>query len=327
MNTSVTAVRIHELGEPAVLRLEKISLPDAGPGEVRVRTLAIGLNFADIYQRRGMAYPMTLPNGLGFEAAGTVEAVGPGVSAFMPGERVAIVDGTCCYAEAFVAPADRLVRLPDAIDPQTAVATLGKAMTVEYLLERCYPVQPGQTILFHAAAGGVGLIAGQWAHALRVTVIGTVSSPAKAQLAAENGCAHPIVTSEESFVTSVARITGGTGVPVVYDSVGRDTIEGSLACLSRRGMLVNFGQSSGHPAPIALMALKAAGSVFVTRPSLADYTVTSEELQASADRVFAMLAEEKIRITIGQTFALADIVEAHRAIEERRTVGSTVILP
>jgi len=326
MTRKAMAVRMHRAGGPEVLELEEIELADPAPGEALVTTTAIGLNFADVYQRTGL-YELPLPAVLGFEAAGVVEAVGDGVTEVAPGERVAVADGTGCYAEAFLAPAERLIRVPNGIDDRTAVAAMGKAMTVEYLLERCFRVRRGQTILFHAAAGGVGLIACQWAKALGATVIGTVSTEEKARLAMANGCTHAVVLGREDLVATVRELTKGKGVPVVYDSIGKDSFEASLDCLARRGMLVSFGQSSGEPDPFRPRTLARHGSAYLTRPGMADYTATRGELAASAERVFAMLQSGKVRITIGQSFKLAEIREAHRALEGRRTVGSTVILP
>jgi NADPH:quinone reductase len=323
---TVTAARIHQHGGPEVIALEQIALPDPGPGEARVRNTAIALNFYDIYERTGL-YPIDLPATLGCESAGVVEAVGPQAGDIRVGDRVAVLSGPGNYAEAMIAPVASLVPLPDGIDEKTAAAAMTKAMTVEFLLERCFKVRRGQTILFHAAAGGVGLLACQWARALGVTTIGTVSTREKASLAAEAGCDLPVVTGEEDFVAVVERETKGKGVPVVYDSIGKDTFEGSLKCLARRGTMVSFGQSSGEPEPFRPRLLARHGSIYITRPGMGDYTTTRQELLSSAGRVFAMLESGKLSVTIGQSFALADIAEAHRALEGRATTGSTIILP
>ena len=323
----VRSVRYSREGGPEVLEVVDVELPAPAAGEVRLNVSAIGINFADIYQRRGTAYAVEPPSGIGFEAAGTVAAVGAGVTNVSIGDRVAVVDGADCYAEAINTPAAGLIALPDTIDDRTAVALFGKAMTVEYLLERCAPVAAGQTILFHAAAGGVGLIACQWAKALGVTTIGTVSTAAKAELAAANGCNHVIISSEEDFVGRVQQITDGAGVAVVFDSIGRDTMQDSLKCVARRGTLVSFGQSSGHADAVLPRDLNAQGSIYLTRPNMADYTHTKEELQASASRVVDMYEAGAIAVHIGQTYALDDVVRAHTELETRRTVGQSIIVP
>ncbi len=325
MTATVAAVRLHEHGGPEVLRPGRVTLGEPGPGEARVRNAAIALNFYDVYERAGL-YPLALPATPGSESAGSVEAVGEGVTDIDVGDRVAVLTGPGNYAEAMNAPADRLVRLPDGIDERTAAAAATKAMTVEFLLERCVPVRRGQTILFHAAAGGVGLIACQWARALGARVIGTVSTEAKADLARRNGCDLPLLLDDD-WVGRVREETGGEGVPAVYDSIGRTTFEKSLACLARRGALVSFGQSSGEPDPFRPLLLARMGSVFVTRPTMDDYAATRRELLASAGRAFSMIAKGKVTVTVGQTFRLAEAAEAHRALEGRRTAGSTVILP
>ena len=326
MSDTIAAVRMARHGGPEVLELVRVALAPPGPGEVRVRNTAISLNFYDIYERWGL-YPVDLPMTPGCESAGVVEAVGESVRDLAPGDRVAVLSGPGNYAEAMNADAGNLVRLPDGIDDRIAAAAMTKAMTVEYLLERCFPVRRGQTILFHAAAGGVGLIACQWARALGVRVIGTVSTESKARLARMNGCQAPVVWGAGSLVDTVMEETNGEGVPVVYDSIGRDTFEASLDCLARRGTLVSFGQSSGEPDPFRMLLLAARGSIFVTRPTMDDYAATRLELVASAERVFSMIASEKVKVSIGQTFALADVAGAHEAMENRRTSGSTVIVP
>ncbi len=326
MNDTVRAVRMARCGGPEVLELATITLPPPGRGEVRVRNTAIALNFYDIYERSGL-YPVSLPTTPGCESAGVVEAVGEGVQDLVEGDRVAVLTGPGNYAEAMNADAGQVVRLPDGMDDRVAAAAMTKAMTVEYLLERCVPVRRGQTVVFHAAAGGVGLIACQWARALGARVIGTVSSESKARLARMNGCRMPVVWGSDSLVDVVRAETKGKGVPVVYDSIGKDTFEASLDCLARRGSLVSFGQSSGEPDSFRMLLLAAKGSIFVTRPTMADYAATRLELVASAERVFAMVTSGKVKITIGQTFGLDDIAAAHEAMEGRRTAGSTVILP
>jgi NADPH:quinone reductase len=323
---TITAARIHEHGGPEVFRLEQVVLPDPGPGEVLVRNTAIALNFYDVYERTGL-YPIDLPATLGCESAGVIEAVGPEVADLRVGDRVAVLAGPGNYAQAMIAPASALVPLPAEVDEKTAAAAMTKAMTVEYLLERCFRVRRGQTILFHAAAGGVGLLACQWARALGVRTIGTVSTGEKAERAAAAGCDVPVVFGQEDVAEVVRRETRGKGVPVVYDSIGKDSFQLSLACLARRGTLVSFGQSSGEPEPFQPRLLARHGSIYITRPGMGDYTATRQELLSSAERVFAMLAGGKLVVSIGQTFALEDIAEAHRALEGRATVGSTVILP
>ncbi len=320
------AVRIHRTGGPDVLTLETVDTGQPGAGEVLLRQTAIGLNFIDIYQRSGL-YPLTLPAILGMEAAGIVEALGPGVTEFGIGERVAYPMTAGAYASARLMPADRLVGIPDGVSDETAAAMMLKGMTVEYLLMRTFPVQAGETILFHAAAGGVGLIACQWAHALGARVIGTVSTEEKATLASAHGCHHPIVTSSEDIVEKVMDITDGRGVPVVYDSIGRDTFDASLAVLAPRGTLVSFGQSSGAVESFNPARLAAGGSLYYTRPSLAHYIASREELDLSARRLFSRLDSGAVHIEINQTYPLDDIERAHRDLEGRRTTGSTVLIP
>ena len=326
MANTITAARIHENGGPEVIRLEQVVLPDPGPGEAVVRNTAIAINFYDVYERIGL-YATALPTTLGCESAGVVEAVGEGVDEVKVGDRVAVTAGPGNYAEAMVAKAASLVPLPQKIDDRTAAAAMTKAMTVEYLLERCFRVRRGQTILFHAAAGGVGLIACQWAKALGARVIGTVSTEEKAELARRHGCDVAVVAGRDDLVEVVKRETKGKGVPVVYDSIGKDTFHQSLDCLARRGTMVSFGQSSGEPEPFRPRLLAQHGSIYITRPGMGDYTATRQELLSSAGRVFAMLDNGKVTITVGQTFRLKDIADAHRALEGRKTVGSTVVLP
>ncbi|MEW6682273.1 MAG: quinone oxidoreductase [Nitrospirota bacterium] len=322
------AVVVAHTGGPEVLVWREVPVPEPGPGEVRVRHSAVGLNFIDVYHRRGL-YPLpSFPTVLGVEAAGRVEAVGAEVSEPAVGDRVVYAGGpTGAYSEARVLPAERLIKLPDAIDDQRAAAMMLKGMTAEYLLRRTFRVEPGQTVLIHAAAGGVGVIACQWAKALGATVIGTVGTEEKAKLAAEHGCDHPIVTSREDFVERVKTITRGRGVPVVYDSVGKDTLMRSLDCLAPRGMMVSFGQASGMVPPLDITVLSAKGSLYLTRPTLFHYTATRAELQTSAAALFDAVLKGAVRITVGQTYPLRDAARAHADLEARRTVGSTVLIP
>ena len=320
------AVRIHRTGGPEVLTLETVDAGQPGAGEVLVRQTAVGLNFIDTYQRSGL-YPLALPATLGMEAAGVVEALGSGVADFGVGDRIAYPMTAGAYAGERIMPADRLVRIPDGVSDETAAAMMLKGMTVEYLLMRTFPVQEGQTILFHAAAGGVGLIACQWAKALGARVIGTVSTGEKADLASAHGCDHPIVTSSEDIAERVMDITGGKGVPVVYDSIGRDTFDASLAVLAPRGTLVSFGQSSGPVESFNPARLAAGGSLYYTRPGLANYIASREDLDLSAERLFSMVGSGKVQIEVNQRYALDDVERAHRDLEGRRTTGSTVLLP
>ena len=321
------AIRIHATGGAEALRWEPVEVPRPGQGEVRVRHTAVGVNFIDIYYRTGL-YPLpSLPATLGMEAAGRVEEVGPGVDGLAVGDRVAYVLGPGAYCEERVLPASRVLKLPAGIPDRTAAAMMLKGMTVEYLLRRTYKVRSGDTVLIHAAAGGTGLIACQWACHLGATVIGTVGSAEKAELARAHGCQHPILYREQSFVDEVKRITSGRGVPVVYDSVGRDTFDDSLRCLHPRGLLVLFGQSSGTVEPFDLGRLGQMGSLYVTRPSLAAYTATREDLEQSARALMAVVECGAVRVEIGQTYPLAETAAAHRDLESRRTAGSTVLLP
>ena len=322
------AIRIHETGGPEVLRFEEVEVEAPHPGEVRVRQTAIGLNFIDIYHRNGL-YPLPhLPHGIGMEAAGTVDAIGDGVSEVAVGDRVAYVTRPPqSYAEVRNVPANRLVKLPDGIDDRTAAGMMLKGMTTEYLIRRTFRVEPGMPVLFHAAAGGVGLIACQWLSHLGATVIGTVGTEEKAELARAHGCAHPIVYTRENFVDRVREITDGKGVPVAYDSVGKTTFEGSLDCLRRRGMLVMYGNSSGPPDPLDPLVLSRKGSLYMTRPTLVDYTASREDLLESAGALFDVVSKGAVKIETRQTWPLRDAAEAHRALEDRRTTGSTVLLP
>jgi NADPH2:quinone reductase len=322
------AIIINRYGGPEVLQWKEIPISAPGPGEVLVRQTAVGLNFVDIYHRRGL-YPLpSLPAVLGSEAAGRVEAVGPGVTEIAAGDRVAYAGGPIgAYCEARVLPAHRLVKLPEGISDPQAAAMMLKGMTAEYLLRRTFAVKPGDTILFHAAAGGVGMIACQWAKRLGATVIGTVGSRKKAALAAAHGCDHVIVTDEEDFVARVREITRGEGVPVVYDSVGKDTFLRSLDCLKSRGLMVSFGQSSGMVPMLEITILSTKGSLFLTRPTLMHYTAKREELQACASVLFDTVLHDGVKIEIGRTYSLKDSPKAHADLEARKTTGSTVLIP
>jgi NADPH2:quinone reductase len=318
-------IQLTRTGGPEVLDRATLVMPSPGPGQVLVRHEAVGVNFIDTYLRSGL-YPLTLPAVLGGEAAGVVEAVGDGVSRFVVGDRVAYSAALGAYAQYAAVPADRAVRLPDGVSFETAAACLLKGMTTEFLVRRCYPLKAGETILVQAAAGGVGTILVQWAKWLGATVIGTVGSQAKADLARSLGCDHVILYRHEDVAARVREITGGAGVPVAYDSVGKDTFEGTLASLTRRGLFVTFGNASGPVPPLAPLRLMR-GSLYLTRPTLADYVTTAEELDDSAGRVFALLAKGALKIEIGQRFTLADAGAAHRALEGRVTLGATVLIP
>ena len=322
------AVLIDRTGGPEALTWREHPAPVPGPGEALVRHTAVGLNFIDVYHRRGL-YPLpSLPAVIGLEAAGRVEAVGPGVTEVVPGDRVAYAGGpTGAYSEARVIPADRLVKLPDGIDDRRAAAMMLKGMTAEYLLRRTYAVKPGDAILVHAAAGGVGLIVCQWGKTLGATVIGTVGTKDKAELANTHGCDHVIVTGEEDFVARVREITGGEGVSVVYDSVGKDTFMRSLDCLRPRGLMVSFGQASGMVPPLDISILSAKGSLFLTRPTLMTYTASREDLMASAAALFDAVLRGVVRIEVRQTYPLRDAARAHADLEARKTTGSTVLIP
>jgi NADPH2:quinone reductase len=321
------AIRIHSTGGPEVLRWEEVPVGRPGSGEIRVRQTAVGVNFIDIYYRTGL-YPLpALPAVLGMEAAGTVEELGPGVQGLAVGDRVTYVLGPGAYCEERVLPGARVIKLPASIDDRTAAAMMLKGMTAEYLLRRTYKVRSGDTVLIHAAAGGVGLIACQWASHLGATVIGTVGSAEKADLARAHGCHHPILYREQSFLDEVKRITDGRGVPVVYDSVGRDTFDDSLRCLHPRGLLVLYGQSSGTVPPFDLGRLGQSGSLYVTRPSLAAYTATRDDLEHSARALMAVVESGAVRIEIPQTYALSETAQAHLDLAARRTTGSIVLVP
>jgi NADPH2:quinone reductase len=320
------AFRIHATGGPEVLRLEEVEVGAPGPGELRMRNEAVAVNFRDILVRRGAHRLAALPSGIGLESAGIVEAVGEGVSDLGVGDRVACAAGPDgAYATQRIVPAARVVRLPATIAARTAAAMMIRGMTARYLLRETFRVQPGDTILVHAAAGGVGLIMCQWAKHLGATVIGTVGSAAKAEIARAHGCDHPIVEGED-FVARVRALTGGKGVPAVYDSIGRATLEGSLQCLARRGVLASFGEASGDPGPVAPRRLGALGSVYLTHPSLGDYTATRAELLATAGELFDMVAGGRIRIEISAEYPFAEAARAHADMEARRTTGSIVLM-
>lgn len=322
------AIRIFKTGGPEVMEYVDVEVGDPGPGEVRLRHAAVGLNFIDVYFRTGL-YPQPLPGGLGQEGAGTIEAVGAGVTGFAVGDRVAYAGrgGNGAYAEERLISAEVLVKLPDSISFDTAAAMMLQGMTVQYLLRQTTPLKSGDTILFHAAAGGIGLIASQWAKALGVNMIGTVSTEEKAALAKAAGCAHVINYKTENFVERVKEITGGKGVPVVYDSIGKDTFTGSLDCLSPCGMMVSFGNASGPVPPFGMSELASRGSLYLTRPSLGAYTATREALDATAGDLFAMVQSKKLSIDINQRYALKDVAQAHADLEGRKTTGSTILIP
>ncbi|MCI0357314.1 MAG: quinone oxidoreductase [Planctomycetaceae bacterium] len=321
------AIRFYQTGGPEVLTWEDVAVGDPGEGEARIRHTAIGINFIDTYHRSGL-YPLPLPSGLGSEAAGIVEAVGPGVTHVKPGDRVAYAGGPPgSYCAARVMPAGRLVKLPGGITDQQAAAMMLKGMTVQYLLRRTYKVQPGDTVLLHAAAGGVGLIACQWLKALGATVIGTVSSAEKAQLAKAHGCDHTIIYTKEDFAPRVREITGGRGVPVVYDSVGQSTFLGSLDCLRPLGLMVSFGNASGPVTALDLSLLTQKGSLYVTRPTLATYTATRTDLEATARELFEIVQSGKVKFEVRHTYALQEAQQVHRDLAGRKTTGSIVMLP
>jgi len=321
------AIRYARTGGPEVLEYVDVEVGEPGPGEARVRNHAIGLNFIDVYFRNGL-YPAPLPGGLGHEAAGVVEAVGEGVQHVKPGDRVAYAARpNGAYSALRVMPADILVKLPDAIDFETGAAMMLQGLTVQYLFRQTYPLKAGDTILFHAAAGGVGLIACQWARAMGVNLIGTVGSNEKAALAKSHGAAHVINYNTEDVLQRVLEITNGAKVPVVYDSVGKDTFIRSLDCLQPRGLMVSFGNSSGAVPAFALSELVSRGSLYITRPTLATYAAKREDLEAMAADLFQMVASGQVRIEIHQRFPLADAAQAHIALESRRTTGKTILLP
>ena len=321
------AIRIHRTGGPEVMELLDVDLPPPGPGEAQIRHHAIGINYIDIYFRTGL-YPMPLPGGLGMEGAGVVEAVGEGVEHVKPGDRVAYAGRpNGAYAEARNLPADKLVVLPDNIGFDTAAAMMLQGMTVQYLLHRTVPLKAGDTILFHAAAGGVGLIACQWAKLMGVTLIGTAGSEEKAALARAHGAHHVINYNTENFTEKVREITGGKGVRAVFDSIGKDTFLASLDCLEPLGTMVSFGSASGPVPPFALSELASRGSLFVTRPSLMDYTAKRADLEATAASLFGVVSSGEVKIEVNQRYPLADVARAHRELEGRQTTGSSILLP
>ena len=321
------AIRIHAVGGPEVMQWEKVDAGETAPNEARVRHAAVGLNFIDIYHRTGL-YPLPLPSGIGLEGAGVVEAVGSQVTEVKVGDRVAYAGGPVgAYAEVRNIPADRLVKLPEAIDFKTAAAMMLQGMTAQYLLRRTYKVQPGDTILIQAAAGGVGLIVCQWAKALGATVIGTVSSDEKAALAKAHGCDHAIIYTRENFVERVKDITAGAGVPVVYDSIGKDTFTGSLDCLRPMGMMVTFGNASGPVPPVDTLELSKRGSLFLTRPTLFTYVAKRADLVSTAQDLFDVVTSGKVKIEVNQSYALKDAAQAHIDLAARKTTGSTVLIP
>jgi NADPH2:quinone reductase len=322
----VQAIRLSRTGGPEVMELEEVELDVPGPGMVTVANRAIGLNYIDTYHRSGL-YPLPLPTGIGLEGAGEIQAVGEGVQ-LKVGDRVAYCSaGFGAYAQALNLPASRLVKIPEGIAFEQAAAVLLKGQTTEYLLQRTYPLQSGETCLFHAAAGGVGLLFGQWASSIGASVIGTVGSQEKAELARAHGFAHVINYQTEDVVQRVLEITQGQKVPVVYDGVGRDTFERSLDCLQPRGLMVSFGNASGAPDPLDLQTLANKGSLYITRPTMLTYTATDKELQQSSQDLFARVLSGDVRIEINQRYALADVQQAHRDLENRKTTGSTIIQP
>jgi len=321
------AIRIHQTGGPEVMQFEEVEVGAPGEGQARIRHTAIGINYIDTYHRTGL-YPLQLPAGIGLEGAGVVEAVGPGVTDIQPGDRVAYAGGPVgAYSTERVIPADRLVKPPDGITEQQAAGMMLKGMTVQYLIRRTYRVQSGDTVLFHAAAGGVGLIACQWLKALGARVIGTVGSDEKAALARAHGCEYPVVYTREDFVARVKEITGGKGLPVVYDSVGKDSFVRSLDCLQPRGLVVLFGNSSGAVPPFELGILAQKGSLYLTRPTLMTYTARREDLLATAADLFDAVISGKVKIEVSRTYPLADAQQAHRDLESRKTTGSLVLIP
>jgi len=321
------AIRIHKTGGPEVLSWEDVTVGAPGPGEARVKQHAVGLNFIDVYFRTGL-YPQPLPGGLGMEAAGVVEAVGEGVTHVKPGDRVAYAGGpTGAYAQERVMPAAPLIKLPDSISFETGAAMMLQGMTVRYLIKKSYPVKAGETVLLHAAAGGIGLIACQWLKSLGVTVIGTVSSAEKAALAKAHGCTHTINYTTEDFTAKVKEITGGKGVPVVYDSIGKDTWEGSLNCLQPLGHMISFGNASGPVPPVVLTSLTARGSFYVQRPTLNTYASRRDWLEEMAGDLIDVVSNGTVKIEINQRVSLAEAGKAQAALEARQTTGCTVLLP
>ena len=323
----IKAIRFEKTGGSDVLQYVDYDLPAPAAGQVQVRHTAIGVNFIDTYHRTGL-YALPLPSGLGSEAAGVVAAVGEGVTRFKVGDRVGYASGVIgSYAQANTVSADRLVRLPDGISDELAAAVLLKGMTTQYLIRRIHPVKAGETIVFHAAAGGVGQIACQWAKHLGATVIGSTTSPEKVELAKANGCAHVINTKDAGWEKKVRELTGGKGVPVVYDSIGKDTFPGSLDCLRPLGLWVSFGQASGPVPDFKITLLSQKGSLFATRPSLGNYTATRKDLVKSANDLFDVVKSGRVKIAVHQTYPLSEAARAHRELEARATTGSTLLIP
>ena len=322
------AFRIHQTGGPEVMRWEDVDVGEPGAGQVRLRHTAVAVNYRDILIRGGAHAVPALPSGIGIESAGVIDAVGPGVTGLIAGQRVACVAGPDgAYAEMRLVPAARVVPLPRQIEERTAAAMMIRGMTARYLLRETYVVQPSDTILIHAAAGGVGLILCQWAKHLGATVVGTVGSRAKVEIARAHGCDHVIVHTEEDFADRVRTLTGGAGVPVVYDSIGKTTFERSCACLKKRGVMVSFGEASGDPDPVPPRRLGQLGSIYLTHPSLGDYTATREALLTTAGDLFNMVSSGKVKIEINHSYELQDAPQAHRDMEARRTTGSVVLIP
>ena len=322
----VHAIRIHQQGGPEAMKWESVEVPAPGPGQVRLKQHAVGVNFVDVYQRSGL-YKMPTPFVAGSEGAGEVVAVGPGVTDFKVGDRGAYAGAMGGYAEERVMPADRLVKLPDSIDYKTGAAMMLQGMTVRYLLRETYKVSKGTTMLLHAAAGGIGLIACQWARHLGATIIGTVSTPEKAALAKEYGCTHVINYKTEDFVKRTKELTNGQGVDVVYDSIGKDTYPGSLDCLKPLGLWVTFGNASGAITNFDLLLLSAKGSLYATRPTLGTYIAKREDLLANANDLFDVVTKGIVKISVNHTYALKDAAQAHRDLEARKTTGSIVLVP
>ena len=320
------AVRIHSNGGPEVLQWEKVEVPEPEAGDAIVRQVAAGLNFIDVYFRTGLYKVPAFPSAIGNEGAGVVEAVGDGVTEVEVGDRVAYCMSLGSYTQRRLIPAKQLVKIPKDISEQQAAAAMLKGCTVQYLIRQTYPVQKGETVLFHAAAGGCGLIACQWLKHLGVRVIGTVGTAEKAELARAHGCAHPIVYTEDNFVDRVKELTDGRGVPVVYDSVGKDTFNDSLECLQPRGLMVSFGNASGAVEPFAPALLAAKGSLFLTRPTLATYTATRADLEKTSTDLFGVLSSGAVTVEVNQTYPLENAAQAHRDLEARKTTGSTILL-
>jgi NADPH:quinone reductase len=320
------AVRFHKQGGPEVLQLDEIQVGEPGPGQARIRHTAIGVNFVDTYQRSGL-YPMQMPAVAGNEGAGVVEAVGSGVTDLKAGERIAYTGLPGSYCDVRIVPADRMVKIPQGISDEQAASMMLKGLTVHYLIFTTYPVKKGETVLWHAAAGGVGLIACQWLKALGVTTIGTAGSEDKMALAKAHGADHVINYSKENFVAKVKELTGGKGVPVVYDSVGKTTWEGSLDCLRVRGLMVSFGNASGPVAPVNLGILSTKGSLYVTRPTLNSHIITREDLVKRSNDLFEVVKSGKVKIETTGKYKLADAAQAHRDLESRKTTGSVILVP